>query len=50
MLDRIAGEMEISKDDAAKMDFLIQKKVCMEKATDVEGVKACLATFPPMIK
>ena len=50
MLDKIAGKMENSKDNAAKMDFLTQKKACVEKAADMDGLKACLATFPPMTK
>jgi len=46
VLDRIAGYMVDFKDDAAKMDFLTQKKECTEKATDIEQLKACLAKFP----
>ena len=47
MLDKIAGNMETCRDDAGKMDFLIQKKECVEKATDIDGLKVCLAHFPP---
>lgn len=47
MLDGIAGNMDNFKDDAGKMDFLIQKKECVEKAADIDGLKACLAQFPP---
>ena len=47
MLDRIAGKMEKFKTDAAKMDFLIQKKECVEKAMDIDGLKVCLAKFSP---
>ena len=50
MLDQIAGKMENSKDNAAKMDFLTQKKAFVEKAADINGLKASLATFPPMTK
>lgn len=50
MLDNISGEMESFKDDAEKMDFLTQKKECIVKAKDIDGLKGCLATFPPMAK
>ena len=45
MLNRIAAKMEIFQDDAAKIDFLIQKKECVQKTTDIEGLKACLVQF-----
>ena len=50
VLDNIAGKLESFKDDAEKMDFLTQKKACVVKAKDIDGLKACLATFPPMSK
>jgi len=46
ILDRIAVYMDKYKDDASKMDFLTQKKECTEKATDIDGLKTCLAKFP----
>ena len=50
MLEQVTAQMENSIDDAAKMDFLTQKKACVEKATDSAGLKDCLATFPTMTK
>jgi len=47
VLDKIAGNMEKFKDDAEKTDLLIQKKECVEKATDIDALKTCLSTFPP---
>ncbi len=46
MIDLISSYMELYKDDTKKMDFLTQKKVCMEKAVDTEDLKTCLSKFP----
>lgn len=44
-LDAIASQMLQNKDDAAKLDFLMQKNTCVEKAKDLEGLNACLTRF-----
>lgn len=44
-LDLIASQMLQNRDDAAKLDFLIQKNECVEKAKDLEGLKLCLSKF-----
>ena len=45
-LDTIAEQMLQNKDDAAKMDFLIKKNECVEKAKDLQGLNVCLLRFP----
>lgn len=45
-LDTIAEQMLQNKEDAAKLDFLIQKNECVERAKDLEGLKVCLLKFP----
>lgn len=45
-LDMIAAQMLQYKEDAAKLDFLVQKNECVEKATDLDALKACLVKFP----
>ena len=45
LLDEIAINMEKYKADAAKMDVLVQKKECTEKAADIDGLKVCLSKF-----
>ena len=46
VLEKIASNMEIFKNDAAKMDLLSQKKECVEKATDIDTLTTCLSQFP----
>ena len=46
MLEGIVSDMATFKDNAAKIDFLTQKKECTEKATDIDGLKVCAAKFP----
>ena len=47
MLNKITMKMDKFKDNANKTDFLTQKKACVEKATDLSGLKECLAKFNP---
>ena len=45
-LNNIQAKMEQHKDDPAKINLLTEQKECVEKATDTDAVKACLAIFP----
>ena len=47
LLNKITMKMDKFKDDANKTDFLTQKKACVEKATDLSGLKECVAKFHP---
>ncbi len=47
MLNKITMKMDKYKDDANKTDFLTQKKACVETATDLNGLKECVAKFNP---
>ena len=46
VLEKIAGNMDIFKNDEAKMNLLSQKKECVEKATDIDTLTICLSQFP----
>lgn len=46
-LDKIAGKMEKFKDSDKVTAFLQEKKACVEAATDMDGLKACVTKFPP---
>lgn len=47
LLNKITMKMDTFKDDANKTDFLTQKKACVEKAADLDGLKECVAKFSP---
>jgi len=47
MLEKITGKMTASEGNAAKIDFLTQKKACVESATDAAGLAACKTKFDP---
>ena len=47
LLNNITMKMDKFKDDATKMDFLAQKKSCVKKAADLDGLKECVAKFHP---
>ncbi len=46
VLEKIAGNMEIFKNDTAKMNILSQKKECVKEATDIDTLTTCLSQFP----
>lgn len=41
-LNKVAGSLEKFKDDPAKMDALMQKKECIERAIDLNELKGCV--------
>jgi hypothetical protein len=47
MLNNITMQMERFKDDARKMEFLTQKKACVEEATKLLGLQECMSKFDP---
>jgi len=47
MLNKITMKMDKFKDSANKTDFLTQKKACVEKAADLNGLKECINKFHP---
>ncbi len=43
LLNNITVDMDKFKDDAGKLETLTQKKACVEKATDLDGLKECVS-------
>jgi len=48
MLNNITMQMERFKEDAKKMDFLTQKRTCVEEATELSGLQECMSKFNPV--
>ncbi len=47
MLNKITMTMEQFKDNPNKIDFLNQKKTCVQEATDINGLQGCTTKFHP---
>ncbi len=46
MLSRIATKMESAQGDAASIDYLTQKKSCVEAAANLGELKDCIIKYP----
>ena len=45
-LSKIATKMESAQGDAASIDYLTQKKSCVEAAANMGELKDCIAKYP----
>ncbi len=46
LINKITMTMDEFQNDAVKMDFLTQKKDCVEKAGSIGDLKECVAKYP----
>ena len=45
-LDNISAQLEKYKNDAKKTNVLTDQKECVEKAGELDSIKACFAIYP----